>query len=158
MRHLLWSLAALVLFTACSGASSGDSASSPTQSPTTIAAPMGRSPIDGQYRVTITVKDGMAAGLTARQAGDIDGEVQTTFSLGTVRQFIHAGVTSDGFMGTFAVDGDQMVLTDNGGVSMTLGYVLKGNELTFSIADDPAPEPGASFDAALWTSHPFVRR
>jgi hypothetical protein len=158
MRHLLWSLAALVLFTACSGAPSEPSGDTQTSSPTTIAAPIGRSPIDGQYHVTITVKDGIAAGLTTRQAGDIDGEVQTTFSLGTIQQFIHAGVTSDGFMGTFVVDGDHVILTDNGGVSMTLGYVLKGDQLTFSIVDDPAPAKGDAFDAALWTSHPFVRR
>jgi hypothetical protein len=117
---------------------------------------MGRSPIDGVYHVTITVDDGVAAGLTQRQAGNIDGKVATTFSLGTVRQFINSGVISDGFMGTFTVEGDHVILTDNEGVPLTLAYERKGQALTFTIVDDPAPSPGDAYDAALWTSHPFV--
>ena len=163
MRRPLWSLAALILLAACSAAetsggtpaeASGDPA---TTSPSETAAPMVRSPIDGVYHVTITVQDGVDAGLTPRQAGDIDGKVETTFSFGTVRQFIDGGVLSDGFMGTFVVDGDEVILTDYNDVPLTLGYELNGPELTFTIAGDPAPEPGAAFDAALWTSHPFIR-
>ena len=118
---------------------------------------MAKSAIDGVYHVTITVQDGVDAGLTPRQAGDIDGKVETTFSFGTVRQFINGGVISDGFMGTFVVEGDEVTLTDYEGVPLTLGYTLKGPELTFTIADDPAPAPAGAFDAALWTSHPFMR-
>jgi hypothetical protein len=164
MRRLLWSIAAMILLAACSTASSGGTPSassggtSDTTDPSATPVAMGRSPIDGVYHVTITVDDGVAAGLSERQAGSIDGKVATTFSLGTVRQFIDGGVLSDGFMGTFAVEGDRVILTDNEGVSLTLGYELKGHELLFTIVDDPAPSPGGAFDAALWTSHPFVRR
>jgi hypothetical protein len=165
MRHLRWSITAFVLLAACSGSPDTNDAndaaaatSSTAGSASATAPPMAKSPIDGVYRVTITADDGVAAGLTQRQAGEIDGEVETTFSFGTVRQFINGGVISDGFMGSFAVEGDTVILTDFEDVSLTLGYELHGKELTFTIVDDPAPSPGDAFDAALWTSHPFERR
>lgn len=161
MRRLLWFLALIAMLPACSGdstsgspATSGAAAVSPNPSESEV--PMGPSPIDGQYRTTITVADGVEAGLTPRQAGKIDGKVETTFSLGVVRQFIVSGVSADGFMGTFQVQGSNVILTDNDGFSLTLGYRLKGEELSFTIVDDPAPPVGVAYDTALWTSHPWV--
>lgn len=165
MRRLLWSLALFALFPACSGdatpeASAPTITSAPaavTPEPSVSAGSAARSPIDGVYRVTVTRQDGVAAGLSNRQAGEIDGVVTTTFSLGQVTQFINGGILSDGFMGSFVVEGDRVVLTSFDGYQLTLGYRLKGDELTFTL-DEPASGTDAAFDAALWSSHPWERR
>jgi len=165
MRRLLWSLTLLALFPACSGdATPAASAASITSAPPAVtpgasesAASSARSPIDGVYRVTITRQDGVAAGLSNRQAGEIDGVVTTTFSLGQVTQFINGGILADGFMGSFVMEDDRVVLTSFDGYELTLGYGLTGDELTFTL-DEPGSGLDAAFDAALWTSHPWERR
>ena len=165
MRRLLWSLALLALFPACSGDATSAASAAPITSATAAVTPepsesaqsTARSPIDGVYRVTVTRQDGVAAGLSNRQAGEIDGVVTTTFSLGQVTQYINGGVLADGFMGSFMVEADRVVLTSFDGYQLTLGYRLQGNELTFTL-DEPGSGPDAAFDAALWTSHPWERR
>ena len=164
MRRLLWSLALLALFPACSGdatpAASAAITSAPpaaTPEPSESAGSTSRSPIDGVYRVTVTRQDGVAAGLSNRQAGEIDGVVTTTFSLGQVTQFINGGILSDGFMGSFVVEGDHEVLTSFDDQQLTLGYRLKAKELTFTL-DESGSGLDAAFAAALWTSHPWERR
>ncbi len=165
MRRLLWSLMLLALIPACSGdatpaASAAPITSAPpavTPEPSESAGSSARSPIDGVYRVTVTRQDGVAAGLSNRQAGEIDGVVTTTFSLGQVTQFINGGILADGFMGSFVVEGDRVVLTSFDGYELTLGYRLRGDELTFTL-DEPDSGVDAAFDAALWTSHPWEQR
>ncbi len=163
MRRLAVPLLSVLVLSACSvdagpeapatqAASTSASAASEASS---SAPPMGRSPIDGRYRTTITVADGVAAGLSRRQADQIDGELETSFSLGVVRQFIVSGVTADGFMGTFAVDGSSVILTDYDGRSITLEYRLRGGELTFTTVEPPEGL-GETLDAVVWTSHPWT--
>ncbi len=99
----------------------------------------------------------MAAGLTKAQASSIDGDLQATFTRGAVVQYLTQGITVDTFRGTYVVDGDQVVLTDEGGTQITLAYTLKGTTLTFTIVDDSGSKTDAIFDGVIWTSHPWTR-
>jgi hypothetical protein len=150
---------AAALATAC-GTDSGDTAEGTTstasasvsESPT--VAPAERSPIDGEYRMTLTKQDVLAAGLPRSLAGQVAGAWRVTFSFEYAQQFVNVGgangVTSDGYQGGFSVEGNELTLTQD--PPLTFRWRLDGKRLTLHLEDPGSADP---VDALIWTIHPW---
>lgn len=145
-------LAACAAGTEESTADGSEKATSPASvSPTTV--PPQRSPIDGEYRMTLTRRDVLAAGLPGSVAGEIAGVWRVTFSFEYAQQFVTLGganITSDGYQGEFSVDGDQLTLTQ--GPPLVFDWRLADRLLALRLAVDGTADP---VDTLIWTSHPW---
>ena len=151
---------ALVLAAGCGGAGDG-AAGEPTSLPTSptpassspTAPPAERSPIDGEYTMTLTRQEVLNAGFRGGIASQIVGVWRVNFSLEWAQQFVNLGGGSmifDGYQGGFSVEGHQLTLTDE----PTLAFTWKraGKRLTLSLDDESAADP---VDALIWTVHPW---
>jgi hypothetical protein len=153
-------LLALMLAAGCGDA--GEGAAGETTAPTTpptpassspTVAPAERSPIDGEYTMTLTRQDVLDAGFRGGTASQIAGVWRVNFALEWAQQFVNLGGGSmifDGYQGGFSVDGDQLTLTDE----PTLAFTWKraGKRLTLRLKDESAADP---VDALIWTLHPW---
>jgi hypothetical protein len=151
---------ALVLAAGCGEAGDGAAGetTSPTASPTSgspspTVVPAEQSPIDGEYTMTLTRQEVLNAGFRGGTASQIAGVWRVNFSLEWAQQFVNLGGGSmifDGYQGGFAVDGDQLTLTDEPTLAFTWKRV--GKRLTLSLIDESATDP---VDALIWTIHPW---
>jgi hypothetical protein len=144
------------------GADAGDGAEasgSTEPTPASVSptlAPAEPTPIDGEYRMTLTRQDVLAAGLRGSTAGEIAGDWRVTFSLGYAQQFVNVGggsITADGYQGGFSVDGHRLTLTDQQ-APLVFEWHLAGKRLTLDPVDDPHADP---VDDVIWTTHPWER-
>ena len=137
------------------GAPSPSSATPTPVSPTPTVAPAERSPIDGEYTMTLTREEVLDAGFRGGMASQIVGVWRVTFSLGYAQQFVNLGGGSmifDGYQGAFSVDGDHLTLTDEPSLAFT--WTRTGKRLTLTLVDEAAADP---VDALIWTIHPWER-
>jgi hypothetical protein len=140
---------------AVASAASGSNEPTPTTVSPTLA-PAERTPIDGQYTMTLTRQDVLAAGLRGSTAGEIAGDWRVTFSLGYAQQFVDVGgggITADGYQGGFTVDGHRLTLTDQQ-APLVFEWHLVGKRLTLDPVDNPNADP---VDDVIWTAHPWER-
>ena len=129
---------------------------SASASPSASPAPFVRTPIDGQYVMTLTRQDVLAAGLRGSTPADIAGDWRVTFSLGYAQQFVNmsgGGITADGYQGGFTVDGKRLTLTDQQ-VPLVLEWHLVGKRLTLEVVDHSNVDP---VDDVIWTTHSWRR-
>ena len=157
-RAIVVASLALVLAAGCGGgaddgATDGGNGSRPptpaSASPT--SAPAERSPIDGEYTMTLTRRDVLAAGFRGGIASGIAGEWRVTFSLEYAQQFVSlGGITADGYQGDFSVDGDRLTMTDE--PTLAFEWRLAGKQLTLTLVDPASADP---VDALIWTAHPW---
>lgn len=135
------------------GASPSTVAPSP---PSSTPAPAVRSPIDGQYSMTLTRHDVLAAGLRRSLAGEVAGLWRVTFSLGYAQQFVNlggaTGITADGYQGGFSIEGDRLTLTDQ--APLTFEWQLTGKRLKLDLVDAASADP---VDGLIWTTHTWER-
>jgi len=118
-------------------------------------APAERSAIDGEYRMTLTRQDVLAAGLPGSLAGQIAGAWRVTFSFEYAQQFVNVGgangVTRDGYQGGFSVDGNELTLTQD--PPLMFRWRLDGRRLTLHLEDPADADP---VDALIWTTHRWM--
>lgn len=135
------------------------SAASGSIDPTSASAspaPVVRTPIDGQYVMTLTRQDVLAAGLRGSTPADIAGDWRVTFSVGYAQQFVNmggGGITADGYQGGFTVDGKRLTLTDQQ-VPLVFEWHLVGKRLTLEVVDHSNVDP---VDDVIWTTHSWRR-
>ena len=158
-RTIACSSLALVLAAGCGGGTkdpaAGDVTDS-TPSPAAVSAsptvdPVERSPVDGEYTMTLTRQDVLRAGFRAGMANQIAGVWRVTFSLEFAQQFVNlggGGITVDGYQGGFAVEGDRLTLTDE--PTLVFEWRLAGKQLTLRLVDEASAHP---VDSLIWTSH-----
>jgi len=140
---------------AATGGTNTPTASPTTASPTPTVAPAERSPIDGEYTMTLTREEVLDAGFRAGMAGQIAGVWRVTFSLEYAQQFVNVGGGSmifDGYQGGFSVEGHELTLTDEPTLAFT--WTRAGKRLTLTLVDEAATDP---VDALIWTIHPWER-
>jgi len=70
------------------------------------------SPIDGEWRVTLSIEDGLRAGLGYGQARRLAGRRDLELTLGVVRQIRPGSFDTIPVHGTFEVDGPFVILRD----------------------------------------------
>ena len=137
---------------ATEGSARATASVSPSASPTPAAAE--RSPIDGEYTMTLTRGDVQEAGLPRSIAGEIAGVWRVTFSFEYAQQFVNVGgaggVTADGYQGGFSVEGDRLTLTQ--APPLVFDWRRAGKRLTLHLADAADADP---VDALIWTAHPW---
>jgi hypothetical protein len=96
------------------------------------------------------------AGASSTVASEVAGTYRTNLTYGSVSQTIIHGVTTDGFSGSYSVQGDRSILTDQYG-TITLSFVLKGSMLTVGFVDDTVSGTDRTLDEVVWTSHPWKK-
>jgi hypothetical protein len=137
--------------TAAEGMTSSTSAS---LSDTPTVASAARSPIDGEYRMTLTRREVLAAGFPGSLAGEVAGAWRVTFSFEYAQQFVNVGgangITSDGYQGGFSVDGNRLTLSQE--PPLVFRWRLVGTRLILQLADPGDADP---VDALIWTIHPW---
>jgi len=137
---------------ATEGSASAAVSVSPSASPT--LAPAERSPIDGQYTMTLTRGEVLDAGLPRSIAAEIAGVWRVTFSFEYAQQFVNVGgaggVTADGYQGGFSVEGDRLTLTQ--APPLVFDWRRVGKRLTLHLAGGADADP---VDALIWTAHPW---
>ena len=114
------------------------------------------SPIDGEWRVTLSIEDGLRAGLGYGHARRLAGRRDLELTLGVVRQIRPGSFDTIPVHGTFEVDGPFVILRDQG-ETLILRWSLSGNQLRFSLVDDSRRPAGEREDRLIWTTHPWVR-
>ena len=161
-RRTVALVALILVFAAGCGGGAGDGAAgqasasttSPTPaSPSPTVASAERSPIDGEYTMTLTRKEVLDAGFGGGVANQIVGVWRVNFSLEWAQQFVNLGGGSmifDGYQGGFAVDADRLTLTDEPTLAFT--WKRSGKRLTLRLRDESAADP---VDALIWTLHPW---
>jgi hypothetical protein len=162
MIALCYLLAALATGCSASPRNGADaSAASGSIDPTSASAPASpapvvRTPIDGQYVMTLTRQDVLAAGLRGSTPADIAGDWRVTFSFGYAQQFVNrggGGITTDGYQGGFTVDGKRLTLTDQQ-VPLVFEWHLAGKRLTLEVVDHSNVDP---VDEVIWTTRSWRR-
>jgi hypothetical protein len=158
-NHSMMSIAMLIggLAVGC-GSDPGGGVAEPSASATVSVsptpAPAERSPIDGEYTMTLTRREVQEAGLPGSVAGEIAGVWRVTFSFGYAQQFVNVGgaggVTADGYQGGFSVEGDRLTLTQ--APPLVFDWRRVGKRLTLHLADAADTDP---VDALIWTAHPW---
>jgi hypothetical protein len=114
------------------------------------------SPIDGEWRVTLSIEDGLRAGLGYGHARRLAGRRDLELTLGVVRQIRPGSFNTIPVHGTFELDGPFMILRDQG-ETIILRWSLSGNQLRFSLVDDSGRPAGEREDRLIWTTRPWVR-
>jgi hypothetical protein len=164
VRTIAIALVIAALAAACGSNAADSHAGVGEASPSTIApssasstpSPAERSAIDGEYTMSLTQHDVLAAGLRRSIAGELAGLWRVTFSLGYVQQFVNLGgangITSDGYQGGFSVEGDRLTLTDQAPLMFT--WHLTGKRLTLDLVNAASADP---VDRFIWTAHPWER-
>ncbi len=114
------------------------------------------SPIDGEWRVTLSIEDGLRAGLGYGQARRLAGRRDLELTLGVVRQIRPGSFDTIPVHGTFEVDGPFMIIRDQG-ETLILRWMLFGNQLRLSLVDDSRKPSGERADRLIWTMSPWVR-
>jgi hypothetical protein len=136
------------------GAETADAATTPVESASPTLAPAERSPIDGEYRMTLSRQDILKAGLKPSTVADLAGSWRVTFSFGYAQQFVNLGgsngITADGYQGSFTVDGTTL----SGPPELRLRWRLDRNELILFPLDDRSADP---VDVVVWTTHRWER-
>jgi hypothetical protein len=114
------------------------------------------SPIDGEWRVTLSIEDGLRAGLGYGQARRLAGRRDLELTLGVVRQIRPGSFDTIPVHGTFEVDGPFVILRDQG-ETLLFRWSLSGNQLRLSLVDDSRKPSGERTDRLIWTTQPWVR-
>jgi hypothetical protein len=114
------------------------------------------SPIDGEWRVTLSIEDGLRAGLGYGQARRLAGRRDLELTLGVVRQIRPGSFDTIPVHGTFEVDGPFVILRDQG-ETLILRWSLSGSQLRLSLVDDSRKPSGERADRLIWTTYPWVR-
>jgi hypothetical protein len=114
------------------------------------------SPIDGGWRVTLSIEDGLRSGMGYGHARQLAGRRELELALGVVRQIRPGSFDTIPVHGTFEVDGPFAILRDQG-ETLILRWSLSGNQLSFSLVDDSRGAAGEREDRLIWTTHPWVR-
>lgn len=122
----------------------------------TIGPATSVSPIDSQWRTTLSIEDGLGSGLGYGHARQLAGPRQLELSLGVVRQIRPGSFQTIPVNGTFEVDGPFLVIHDNG-QTLVMRWTLSGNELHLSLVDDSRRAAGERIDRLIWTTHPWER-
>jgi hypothetical protein len=112
------------------------------------------SPIDGGWRMTLSIEDGLRAGFGYGRAGQLAGSRQLELSLGVVRQIRPGSFQTVPVNGTFRVDGPFLIIQDDG-ETLVFRWTLSGNELNLSLVGDSRPAGGAAVDRLIWTTRPW---
>jgi hypothetical protein len=118
--------------------------------------PTSASPIDGEWQVTLTIEDGLRAGLGYGHARRLAGTRQLELTLGVVRQIRPGSFETIPVHGTFEVEGPFLIVRDQD-ETLVLRWTLSGNELRLSLVDDSRPASGERADRLIWTTHPWER-
>ena len=114
------------------------------------------SPIDGEWRVTLSIEDGLRAGLGYGQARRLAGRRDLELTLGVVRQIRPGSFDTIPVHGTFEVDGPFVILRDQG-ATLLFRWSLSGNRLRLTLVDDSRKPSGERADRLIWTTQPWVR-
>jgi len=114
------------------------------------------SPIDGQWEMTLSVEDGLAAGFDYGRARQLAGPRQLELALGVVRQIRPGSFETVPVNGTFQVDGPFAFVRDSV-ETLVFRWTLTGNELRLTLVDDSRPAGGAAVDRLIWTTHTWGR-
>jgi hypothetical protein len=114
------------------------------------------SPIDGQWRMTLSIEDSLGAGLGYGRARQLAGHRQLELSLGVVRQIRPGSFETIPVNGLFQVDG-PFLIAQYDGETLSFRWTLSGNELRLSLVDDSRPAGGATLVRLIWTAHPWER-
>ena len=114
------------------------------------------SPIDGEWRVTLSIEDGLRAGLGYGQARRLAGRRDLELTLGVVRQIRPGSFDTIPVHGTFEVDGPFVILRDQG-ETLLFRWSLSGSQLRLTLVDDSRKPSGERADRLIWTTQPWVR-
>jgi hypothetical protein len=114
------------------------------------------SPIDGEWRVTLSIEDGLRAGLGYGQARRLAGRRDLELTLGVVRQIRPGSFDTIPVHGTFEVDGPFVILRDQG-ETLLFRWSLSGNQLRLTLVDDSRKPSSKRADRLIWTTQPWVR-
>ena len=114
------------------------------------------SPLDGGWRVTLSIEDGLAADLGYGRARRLAGPRQLELSLGVVRQVRPGSFETIPMHGTFRIEGPFLIIDDQG-ETLILRWTLSGDELRFALVDDSRPAAGERVDRFIWTTHAWQR-
>jgi len=114
------------------------------------------SPIDGAWQMTITVQDGLDAGLDYGRARQLAGPRQLELSLGVVREIRPESFETVPVNGTFRVEGPFVVVHDHG-ETLVFRWTIAGGDLRLSLSDDSRSSAGDAVDRLTWTTHTWHR-
>jgi hypothetical protein len=121
------------------------------------------SPIDGQWQMTLTVQDGLDAGLDYGRARQLAGPRKLELALGVVRLIRPGSFETVPVNGTFQVDGSIVVVHDRG-ETLVFRWELAGKgvaadakNLRLTLVDDSRSVKGDDIDRYIWTTQVWHR-
>jgi hypothetical protein len=121
------------------------------------------SPIDGQWQMTLTVQEGLDAGLDYGRARQQAGPRKLELALGVVRLIRPGSFETVPVNGTFRVDGSIVVVHDR---RQTLvfrwelagkGVAANAKNLRLTLVDDSRSVKGDDIDRYIWTTQIWHR-
>lgn len=116
-----------------------------------------RTPLEGIYRVRISVRDGRAAGLRRPDAFGISGDMEAWFSRDTMYIWQHLGsIDLVPVRGTTQVTESRLVVLADGAVTTLAWRPFADGRIAFSVLDDSRTGVDRIVNEVLWTAHPWT--
>jgi hypothetical protein len=112
---------------------------------------------DGTYKVTVTPRDALRAGIAPDDPFVRAGVTHVTLDLQGGNFVLQSDKDPDGWEGTYSVYRDRVTVTGIDGSSVTARWSFADGRLRFEDISDP-PRPGEPpYVRVTWGSHPWEK-
>jgi hypothetical protein len=114
------------------------------------------SPLDGQWRMTLSIEDAIGKGFGYGRASQLAGTRQLELASGVVRQIRPGSFETLPVNGLFEVDGPFLFIYANH-ETLVMRWTLSGDELQLTLVGDSRHPRQAREDRLVWTTKVWRR-